>query len=256
MSNIEQSIARLEEFAIAFGNELESHAGLFPALKKELLGTLAVRIAELSAGDRVASQSEIVKQCAAVRVELGVIAERHFATVMAERQKLIGLDELHHTLSAFAAKAARDAVKQYADESAAVLPDIVKRELAAQPVSAQPATPSWADVFRGNYNAETTYARGDIFTFRGACLLTLQTSRGITPTAENQKAPDARFALIAAPGSPGINGINGINGSGAVVAAPATPTSTGVQGQFAFSGGYVYFCYNTNLWRRWAAVTW
>jgi hypothetical protein len=132
----------------------------------------------------------------------------------------------------------------------------VKRELAAQPVSAQPATPSWADVFRGNYNAETTYARGDIFTFRGACLLTLQTSRGITPTSENQKAPDARFALIAAPGSPGINGINGINGSGAVVAAPATPTSTGVQGSFAFSGGYVYFCYNTNLWRRWAAVTW
>jgi hypothetical protein len=254
--NIEQSIARLEEFAIAFDAGLKNFEGLFPALKNDLHGTLAARVAELCAAGRVVSHEEIVKQCAAIRVELGVIAERHLAAVMAERQKLIGLDELHHTLSAFAAKAARDAVKQYAEESSATLPDMVKRELAAMPVATQPATPSWADVFRGNYDAETTYARGDIFTFRGACLLTLQTSRGITPSAENQKGPDARFAMLAAPGSPGINGINGINGSGAVVAAPATPTSVGVQGTFAYSGGYVYFCYNTNLWRRWAAVTW
>ena len=255
--NIEQQIARLEEFAIAFVTDLEARDKLLPDIKKEMLGTLAARIAELAAGDRVASQAEIVKQCAAIRVELGAIEERHLAAVMAERQKLIGLDELHHTLTAFAGKAARDAVKQYADESAATLPDMVKRELAAQPASAQPATPSWADVFRGNYNTETTYARGDIFTFRGACLLTLQTSLGITPTAENQKGTHARFALIAAPGSPGQNGFNGTDGAVAlVVTAPATATSTGAQGSFAYSGGYVYFCYATNLWRRWAAVTW
>jgi hypothetical protein len=255
--NIEASIARLEEFAIAFDEGLKNFEGLFPALKEDLRGTLAARIAELSAAARVVSHEEIVKQCAAVRVELGAIADRHFAAVMAERQKLIGLDELHHTLTAFAGKAARDAVKQFADESAATIPEMVKRELAAQPVSAQPATPSWADVFRGNYNAETTYARGDIFTFRGACLLTLQTSLGITPTAENQKGSDARFALLAAPGSPGQNGFNGTDGAVAlVVTAPATATSTGAQGSFAYSGGYVYFCYNTNLWRRWAAVTW
>lgn len=253
--NIEQQIARLEEFVIAFATDNEARDKLFHGLKNEMLGTLAVSIAELSAGNRVASGEEIVNQCAAIRTELGVIAERDLAAVMAQRQKVVGLDELHHTLTAFATKAARDAVKQFSDDSAVMLPELVKRELAAQPVSAQPATPSWADVFRGNYNQATTYARGDIFTFRGACLLTLQTSLGITPTAENQKGSDARFALLAAPGSPGQNGFNGTDGA-VVVTAPATATSTGAQGSFAYSGGYVYFCYATNLWRRWAAVTW
>jgi hypothetical protein len=41
------------------------------------------------------------------------------------------------------------------------------------------------------------------------------------------------------------------------VTAPDTPTSTGTQGQFAYSGNYLYVCVATDTWVRCAAEsTW
>ena len=50
-----------------------------------------------------------------------------------------------------------------------------------------------------------------------------------------------------------IDGVTGVE----YVSAPATPTSTGTQGQFAYSGNYLYVCVATDTWIRTSAEsTW
>ena len=233
------AIERLEEIALAYGNELKSIQAAFPKLQIDMQQALAVRTAELNAEGRMLSSQEIVRQCAAMRGELEAIVGRHFSAVIAERQRMIELTEIKGALTEIAAGAATDAVKAYAADESTGVSTIVRRELAAlpnMPTSAAPAAPNWADVFKGNWTAETTYQRGDIFTFRGGCYLVLQTALGLMPSKQNQTGPDAHYGILSAPGAPGVNqpftspvmvgSTSGAAGAAGLVPTPAAGTQT------------------------------
>lgn len=206
--NVETSIARLEELSLAFSDELTKFHETFPELRIELQGALAARVAELAIENRDANRRDVVEQAAAVRVELEKEVTRHYAKILEERQRIIGLDEIKHTLKAFASVAASAAVKEFAEGKDSKLPEILKREFAALPQPPATASPSVniADSFRGQFDSNESYARGDVFAFRGGSYLVLKPSRGVLPTQEEQNGPDPRYGLLSAPGSPGRNG--------------------------------------------------
>ena len=132
-----------------------------------------------------------------------------------------------------------------------------------QEFAASVATPkSFIDSFRGNFKANERYARGDIFTFRGASYIVLADAvEGQMPSIKTQREPNRLYAVIAAAGAPGPNvqnaGGGGSAGVGGIVAATngastqtitfATPFTTACTGVSAVllttgSSGFVVGC--------------
>lgn len=205
--NIEESISRLEMLVLAINDEVTRVGDSLPGAKLEIQGKLAARVAELAADVQLHDREEIIKQCAAVRVELGQIVDRHYGEVMKERQKIVGLDEIKHTLKAFASSAAAAAVREFSEGENSKLPAILKREFAALPLAqADEVTVNWATYYKGNYNSETTYAKGDVFAFGGGSYLVLKPSRGVLPSKQEQTGADPRYGVLSVAGSPGRNG--------------------------------------------------
>lgn len=89
----------------------------------------------------------------------------------------------------------------------------------------------------------------------GAPLVTLQTAK-TTPASDD-------LLLLSSTTDSGalrkttVSELAAVFGAGTYVTAPTTPTSTGVQGQRAYSDNYVYECVATDTWVRYAAEsTW
>lgn len=89
---------------------------------------------------------------------------------------------------------------------------------------------------------------------KGAGTLSIYVSTGQTPTLEARGA-DANHDLNLVSKGTGVVKANG-NPVGVKVAVPASAAATGVPGQWAADGSYIYVCTATNTWLRAAIATW
>lgn len=210
---MEHRIERLEELAIALNAEIEKAAGALPEIKAELQGFIAARVAELAADAKTDAKKDVRAQCEAIRLETAKKIDEHMAAIMAKRQEVCQLAEIEPALKAFAERAAAGVLREFARESDTKL-ESIKHEFAKVPKFKHEFAAggaALADAMRGNWEKETTYKRGDIFTFRGSSYLVLRESRGVLPTQQEQKGASPRYAVIAAAGAPGPKGVDGLS---------------------------------------------
>ena len=211
---MEQRIERLEELAIALNAEIEKAIAAVPEVKAELQAFLAARMAELSADAKTESKRDLRAQCEAIRLEVAGAIESKMAVVLAKRQEVCQLAEIEPALKAFAERAAAGVLREFAAAHRGEMSEVARTEFAKAPKVKHDfaaGAAALADAMKGNWDKDTTYKRGDIFTFRGSSYLVLRESRGVLPTQQEQKPPSPRYAVIAAAGSPGANGTNGLS---------------------------------------------
>lgn len=262
-------LAHVEELVLALDQNLtrveKQLSELVPALTGDLQQFLAGRVYALAAEQRAESKTGIAEQCTAIRVEVAEKVERAMAAVLAKRQEIVGLNELEHTLKAFAADAAAQTLRQFAAAHETTLSASIRRELAAAPLGSTPGDPAAAlspltynvaDCFRGQWTKDLVLQRGQLFTFRGSTYLCLKDgTRGILPTKQNQQGTAAIYALFAATGAPGRQGDTGATTLGTLVAFPGSATANGTAGQVSYQNGYMAYCYAANLWTFWPSTS-
>lgn len=210
---MEHRIERLEELAIALNAEIEKAAAALPEIKAELQAFLAGRVAELAAVAKGDAKADVRAQCEAIRFEVAGRIDTHMAAIMAKRQEVCQLAEIEPALKSFAERAAAGVLREFAKENDTKL-ESIRHEFAKAPKFKHEFAvggAALADAMKGNWDKDTTYKRGDIFTFRGSSYLVMRESRGVLPTQQEQKGPSPRYAVIAASGSPGSNGANGLS---------------------------------------------
>lgn len=162
------------------------------AAANELGTTVAGRFAELAAGvERLAAERDrlLAEKLAEVPAIETRLADKVSADVAAAANAAKG--ELANQLS-------KQVERAFAD-----LPPPAPAQVVAAPKA------SFLDWFRGNWDKETAYNAGDIFTFRGSCYVVYKPARGVMPTQQTQKGPDRTYGIVAAAGAPGQNGVGG-----------------------------------------------
>lgn len=225
----------LIDLTLQHGEEIDRILEAIPAVKTEVLqearGLVATRTAELAAEVRADARAAVLEQASAVRVELAELTSKHYAAVLEQRQKIVSLDELKHTLTGFATRSAQAVLKEFSERTEKALPEVVQREFAAVRSQDQTYTgkPDFASSFVGNWTADLSLKRGDIFGYRGGSYITLIDSRGVAPSKAETSGNNPRYGLLSAPGAPGPAGFNGTSivlGTTAEITATVGPVGT------------------------------
>lgn len=194
---------------LARANLSETHTELAGNLRDFARTTLEIAATELgtTVAGRFTELKDSVRALADEREKLlAARVESELAKVPAIESRLLSRvsEETHALAAATKAEIANQLSKQVETKFAELPPPAV--------IEAPKA--SFLDWFRGNWNKETAYNRGDIFTFRGTCYIVYRPVRGAMPTQQLQKGDNPTYGLIAAAGAPGQNGQNGTGGGG------------------------------------------
>lgn len=222
-----------------------------PAMHEKLEGEAKANYDALS--ERA---NNIVAQLSDLNIKLDAALTSHRAD-FAKLEKSI--ETRRKEVAEYSKRVETEVPKPVAEKIRALFEEIPKpKDGAPGPAGKDGVNTDLAASFRGNWNVNVLYKRGETFTFRGAFYLVLKDTKGLLPTVASQEAPLKNYAVVALSGAPGPAGANGTNGSGGTnfVSPPATSTSSGTAAQIAYDSSYFYVCIATNTWVRAALNDW
>lgn len=217
--------------------ELKRLFEALPILKEELNGELRLHLDRLAGENDKAAQASLAQSFASVQEQLKQLAHTELSNLRDSASRTLAdvaeserkayqeqydakLKEIELAVPAQMKAIVDEAFKSKRHNFEKQTKDQIAKALEAAPKA------TFFDWFRGNWNVDTVYRRGDILAFRGSCYIVAAANgvKGEFPTQENQKGPAPLYQIIAAAGSPGLPPVIPAD----VVKGPATSTDNAI----------------------------